>query len=211
MITVVDGDTINYGDLKIRMIGLDAPESNTSRYGYVECFGPQASEHLKTLLKDAKELTIEKDSTQGETDKYGRTLAYIFYNGTNINTKMILDGYAFEYTYDTAYTYQKENKNAELSAKSAGLGLWSTSTCAGDRKKGTKDEIKVTTQNPVTTNPTYTPTVVVPPTSTSYTCGAKTYCTQMATCEEARYYLNSCGLTRLDADSDGIPCESICN
>lgn len=206
LITVVDGDTVNYGNLKIRMIGLDAPESTTSRYGYTECFGKEASEHLKMLLKDAKELTIEKDSTQGETDKYGRTLAYIFYNGTNINTKMILDGYAFEYTYNTAYTYQKENKEAELMAKNAQLGLWSASTCAGDRKKGTKDEVKINT--PITT-PIYTPPTT-PPSSPSYTCGAKTYCTQMITCEEAKYYLNSCGLTRLDSDSDGIPCESIC-
>lgn len=195
-ITVVDGDSIRYGDLKIRMIGLDAPESSTTRYGYIECFGLQASEYLKILLKDAKELTIELDPTQGETDKYGRTLAYIFYNGINLNTKMILDGYAFEYTYDKAYKYQSDNKNAELTAKNAGLGLWSTSTCWGDRKKWTQVE---------TTNTTTTPS------TSSYACGSKTYCSEMVTCEEAKYYLNSCGLSRLDGDKDGTPCEAICN
>ncbi len=41
-------------------------------------------------------------------------------------------------------------------------------------------------------------------------CENKTRCGQMRSCEEARFYLNSCGLHRLDADSDGIPCESIC-
>jgi len=41
-------------------------------------------------------------------------------------------------------------------------------------------------------------------------CGAKTLCKQMLTCEEAMHYLNDCGLTRLDRDGDGIPCESIC-
>ena len=41
-------------------------------------------------------------------------------------------------------------------------------------------------------------------------CGAKTLCKQMLTCEEAMHYLNDCGLTRLDGDGDGIPCESIC-
>ncbi len=193
-ITVVDWDTIHYGDLKIRMIGLDAPESNTSRYGYVECFGPEASAHLKTLLQNATDVTIEKDATQGETDKYGRTLAYIFYNGVNINTKMILDGYAFEYTYDNAYRYQSDNKNAEQVAKNAGIGLWSTSTCSGDRKKGT----------------TAGTTTVTPTSNASYTCGTKTYCSEMTTCEEAKYYLNSCGLSRLDGDKDGTPCESVC-
>lgn len=179
------------------MIGLDAPESNTSRYGYIECFGKEASDHLKTLLKDAKEITIEKDPTQGETDKYGRTLAYVFYNGINMNTQMILDGYAFEYTYSKAYKYQKEHRNAEVTAKNANLGLWSATTCGGDRKKGTEDDEETTT--PVTN-----------PSTGSYTCGSKTYCTEMNTCEEARYYLNSCGLSRLDADKDGVPCESIC-
>ena len=74
---------------------------------------------------------------------------------------MILDGYAFEYTYNTAYRYQKENKEAELLAKNANLGLWSTSTCSGDRKKGTKDEIKATTPS----TPIYTPPIVNPPSS----------------------------------------------
>lgn len=42
-------------------------------------------------------------------------------------------------------------------------------------------------------------------------CDSKKYCNEMASCEEAQYFLNTCGLTRLDSDSDGIPCESICN
>jgi hypothetical protein len=32
----------------------------------------------------------------------------------------------------------------------------------------------------------------------------------MASCAEARFYLQQCGLTRLDADRDGVPCEAIC-
>jgi hypothetical protein len=32
----------------------------------------------------------------------------------------------------------------------------------------------------------------------------------MASCEEARFYLTQCGLTRLDNDKDGVPCESLC-
>lgn len=43
-----------------------------------------------------------------------------------------------------------------------------------------------------------------------YSCGGKTKCAQMDSCEEAYYYLRKCGLTRLDRDRDGVPCESIC-
>ncbi|MGI6340805.1 MAG: excalibur calcium-binding domain-containing protein [Minisyncoccales bacterium] len=42
-------------------------------------------------------------------------------------------------------------------------------------------------------------------------CGSKTYCKEMNSCEEAKYLLNTCKLTRLDGDKDGIPCELICN
>jgi hypothetical protein len=41
-------------------------------------------------------------------------------------------------------------------------------------------------------------------------CGAKRYCNEMASCEEARFYLTQCGRTRLDRDEDGVPCESLC-
>lgn len=41
-------------------------------------------------------------------------------------------------------------------------------------------------------------------------CYQKYYCNQMSSCKEAFYCMNECGLTRLDGDSDGIPCEVIC-
>src|SRR5680860_1809623 len=41
-------------------------------------------------------------------------------------------------------------------------------------------------------------------------CGAKHTCGEMADCAEAVHYLRDCGLHRLDADSDGIPCETMC-
>jgi hypothetical protein len=38
----------------------------------------------------------------------------------------------------------------------------------------------------------------------------KKYCKEMKSCAEAKFYLTQCGLTRLDRDKDGIPCETIC-
>jgi endonuclease YncB( thermonuclease family) len=46
--------------------------------------------------------------------------------------------------------------------------------------------------------------------SSSGRCGAKRYCTQMNSCREAYFFMNSCGLYRLDGDGDGVPCESLC-
>lgn len=41
-------------------------------------------------------------------------------------------------------------------------------------------------------------------------CGSKKTCKQMSSCKEAIFYLKKCGLSKLDRDKDGIPCESIC-
>jgi hypothetical protein len=41
-------------------------------------------------------------------------------------------------------------------------------------------------------------------------CGPKYYCREMASCAEAIHYFKDCGLTRLDGDNDGVPCETIC-
>ncbi|WP_353571145.1 endonuclease [Candidatus Albibeggiatoa sp. nov. BB20] len=39
---------------------------------------------------------------------------------------------------------------------------------------------------------------------------SKKYCSHMANCDEAKFYLNSCGLKGLDRDGDGVPCTSLC-
>jgi hypothetical protein len=41
-------------------------------------------------------------------------------------------------------------------------------------------------------------------------CGSKTTCGQMTSCAEAMHFLNVCKVNSLDADKDGVPCESIC-
>lgn len=44
----------------------------------------------------------------------------------------------------------------------------------------------------------------------NFTCSGKTVCKQMASCDEAKFYLKECKVHSLDRDSDNIPCESIC-
>ena len=46
----------------------------------------------------------------------------------------------------------------------------------------------------------------------NYTCSGKTHCSQMSSCEEAKFYQNNCPGTKMDGDHDGIPCErQLCN
>ena len=38
-------------------------------------------------------------------------------------------------------------------------------------------------------------------------CDGRTHCSQMRSCEEAKYFLQHCPNTEMDGDNDGIPCE----
>lgn len=43
--------------------------------------------------------------------------------------------------------------------------------------------------------------------SASYSCRGKTHCSQMSSCEEAKFYLRNCPNVKIDGDGNGIPCE----
>ena len=40
-----------------------------------------------------------------------------------------------------------------------------------------------------------------------FSCRGKVYCSEMTSCDEARFYLRNCPGTKMDGDGDGIPCE----
>lgn len=44
----------------------------------------------------------------------------------------------------------------------------------------------------------------------SHECKGKRTCKEMSTCEEAKFYLDNCGVTKIDGDGDGTPCEKLC-
>jgi cold shock CspA family protein len=41
----------------------------------------------------------------------------------------------------------------------------------------------------------------------NYSCAGKVYCSEMTSCEEAKFYQNTCPGTKMDGDRDGVPCE----
>lgn len=217
VLKVIDGDTINVEvegkSQTIRLIGIDSPETVDPRKS-VQCYGKEASDKAKELLT-GKNVTLESDSTQGDKDKYSRLLRYVFLeDGTDANKLMISEGFAHEYTYqNNPYKYQGEYIKAEQLARENKKGLWTDNACVTPipTVKPTATQI-ITSINPTTAiyiKPTIQP-VTQPPTST-YTCNCGKACGAMASCEEAYYQLNQCGCSQRDGDSDGVPCESICN
>ncbi len=205
VVSVIDGDTIQVLiDTKketLRLIGIDTPETVDPRKS-VQCFGKEASAKAKALLS-GKPVRLESDPTQGERDKYQRLLRYVFLeDGTNFNKLMISEGFAHEYTYNIPYKYQTEFKQAQKEAEAAKKGLWADDACLTATPQSTA--AATTTNTSVTTSGSSN-------TNGNFTCAGKTTCGQMASCAEAKFYLNTCGVSRLDGDKDGVPCESLCN
>lgn len=59
------------------------------------------------------------------------TLAYVWtVAGTMVNFELVAGGYAHEYTYDTAYRYQREFRAAQRTAQDSSAGLWSPTNCS---------------------------------------------------------------------------------
>ncbi|ACU88669.1 cold shock domain-containing protein [Desulfomicrobium baculatum] len=45
------------------------------------------------------------------------------------------------------------------------------------------------------------------PRAQAFACEGKIYCSEMNSCEEALFYLDSCPGVQIDGDGDGVPCE----
>ncbi len=83
--------------IKIRMMGIDAPESHlpTENYGVVgqQPWGDISTQNLKSLIKEGYSVRLLSFGT----DKYGRTLAYVFHRNKDVNFYMIGVGQAVPY------------------------------------------------------------------------------------------------------------------
>ena len=112
---IIDGDTLETtSGQKIRMLGINTPESSMP-------FSEEATDFLTNSVKD-KSIQIESYGT----DKYGRTLAYIFVDNKNINKELLVNGLATLYYYEHDDHYS-ELKKAEEFARLNQKGLWKKS------------------------------------------------------------------------------------
>ena len=132
VLDVVDGDTVKVAyrgaEVSVRVIGIDTPET-VHPSEPVECGGPQASAAAVRLLT-GKRVRLVFDPSQGRTDAYGRTLAYLQSPGIgDFGLAMIRQGRAAEYTYESAYARQARYQTAQSTAQGTGRGIWNR--CGG--------------------------------------------------------------------------------
>ena len=129
---VVDGDTLHVDldgrDTTVRLVGINTPET-VKPDSPVECYGPEASDYAKQALT-GQTVTLEYDPSQGRTDRYGRTLAYVWIEvpggGLDLfNLDAVEAGVAEERQYGpTPFAWKELFRSAEHAAQAARAGMW---------------------------------------------------------------------------------------
>ncbi|HUS60284.1 MAG TPA: thermonuclease family protein [Nevskiaceae bacterium] len=199
---VIDGDTIQLENGKtLRYIGIDTPETvHPSKP--IQCYGKEASDKNKQLV-ESKEIEIEKDVS--EVDKYGRLLRYVWVEGVFVNEYLVREGFAQSSTYPPDVKYQELFREAERKAREENKGLWGN-ICENWQQPTATQQQAPTTSSQQDSGQTDT---------TGYICSSNAYnCSDFATHIEAQAVFEKCGginndIHRLDADKDGLACESL--
>lgn len=134
---VVDGDTVILADgRKVRMIGIDTPESRNNRKlkrdmekmrkdaDTIIALGKRSAQFTRSLT-EGKRVRLEFDIEK--QDRYGRTLAYLYTEGgTFVNAEIIKEGYAQTLTVPPNIKYKALFAQLQREARAAERGLWRT-------------------------------------------------------------------------------------
>lgn len=114
---VTDGDTLRIGGTKIRLFGVDAPESHQQCRDIAgrdwPC-GAVATERLKRLVAERRVVCDPQN-----TDRYGRTVASCSVDGRDLGAAIVAEGLGRAYA-----RYSDRYLGDEAAARAARRGLW---------------------------------------------------------------------------------------
>ena len=180
VVGITDGDTLTL------LVG-----RTQHKIRLAEIYTPERGQDWGTRARQALADKVFQENVNVDVvdvDRYDRLVGKIWLGDRDINRELVREGHAWVYR---RYLNDESMLEDEAHAKAEQLGLWSLAdpVAPWEWRRG-----KRTSSTP----------------GKSFTCGTKTYCREMASCEEAYFYLRQCGLTRLDGDGDGMPCEAMC-
>ena len=114
--SVIDGDTIEIRGERVRLFGIDAPESGQSCTIQGKAF-PVGQRGAFALADKIASKVV--DCRPKDTDRYGRNVDVCLVGGEDINGWMVANGWALAYRY-----YSRDYVSQEEQASKRKLGVW---------------------------------------------------------------------------------------
>jgi endonuclease YncB( thermonuclease family) len=133
---VVDGDTVDAQltggpMLRVRLIGIDAPEAG-------DC-GADAARAVLSQLVLGRSVSLVSDPTQPAQDSFGRSLFYVDRDdGVDAGLEMLRSGWAEVLVVDREFQRLDGYRGAEREAEALDGGVWDR--CGGDFSRSRADE-----------------------------------------------------------------------
>lgn len=118
---VIEGDTVALGSLKIRLVGIDAPEMaqqcNGADGALWEC-AAEAEDRIRDLLRNAEQV----ECFSNDRDNYGHYIASCQADGQDVGAQLVAEGLAWP---DQEQGYYRPEMEA---ARAESLGVWQADT-----------------------------------------------------------------------------------
>ncbi len=117
---VIDGDTIELENgERVRYLLIDTPESTQNKN---ECWGEEAALYNRQLVEGE---TVNLEYDQECSDNYGRLLAYVSLEGSDINALLLERGYAcLLHIPPNGNERVDEYQALETTAQTKEFGMW---------------------------------------------------------------------------------------
>ncbi|MGD9950645.1 MAG: thermonuclease family protein, partial [Desulfobulbus sp.] len=182
VLSISDGDTIivlHEGKReKIRLYGIDCPEKDQ--------VGGEEARKLTLALISGRRIEVE---AKGK-DRYGRTVGLVKIDSTSLNESLILNGYAWVYWQYCDEKFCSTWLQLEGEARKQKKGMWKNPD-AIPPWEWKEDRGHAFAQDTLEKNLPHGGVVankdVKPSTGNDFICDGRIYCSQMTSCEEAKF------------------------
>ena len=115
VVRILDGDTVELADGRIvRLIGIDTPEKGQP--------GADSATMCNTALVLGR--TVRLEYGHERSDRYGRTLAYLYVDDRMVNREILNAGWAYCYFFEKNLKHGRELVQALDAAMDGHRGLW---------------------------------------------------------------------------------------
>ena len=121
VVRVVTGQTLEVqrspeaDPVTVRLLGLDAPDIQQAPWG------EQSTQFLRQWLEGQ---TVQLESDREERDRFGRPLAYVWFDQQLVNEQLILSGWALAVTRSPNLRYDERLHHAQAVARTLHRGIW---------------------------------------------------------------------------------------